>query len=52
MVDKEKITRLFSELDEYLLSLNELKNLSINDYLSERRNVYSGRYLLQISIDV
>ncbi len=50
MVDKEKIERLFSELDEYLLALNELKELKIKDYLEEKKNIYSGRYLLQISM--
>ena len=51
MVDKEKIEKLFSELDEYLLSLNELKTLPLSDYVKEKRNIYSGRYLLQISIE-
>ncbi len=51
MVDKEKVERLFSELDEYLLSINELKDLSLNEYLTEKKNTYSGRYLLQISIE-
>ena len=50
MVDKEKIERLFTELDEYLSALNELKKLSIKDYLEEKKNIYSGRYLLQNSI--
>jgi len=51
MVDKEKIERLFTELDEYLSALNELKKLSIKDYLEEKKNIYSGRYLLQNSIE-
>jgi len=51
MVDKEKIEKLFSELDEYLLALNELKTLSLSEYVKEKRNIYSGRYLLQISIE-
>jgi len=52
MVDKGKIERLFSELDEYLLALNELKELTIKEYLEEKKNIYSGRYLLQISIEI
>jgi len=51
MIDKEKIERLFSELDQYLNSLNELKKISLNEYLADERNVYSGRYLIQISIE-
>ena len=51
MLDKEKIENLFSELEEYLLALKELKSLSLNTYLKEKRNIYSGRYLLQISIE-
>ncbi len=51
MLDKEKIEKLFLELDEYLLALNELKELSVDTYLKEKKNIYSGRYLLQISIE-
>ena len=51
MVDKEKVERLFSELDEYLQSLKELNELTSEEYLEENRNIYSGRYLLQISIE-
>jgi len=51
MVDREKIEGLFFELDEYLQSLNELKKLPLPIYLNEKKNIYSGRYLLQISIE-
>ncbi len=51
MIDKQKIENLFRELDTYLKELNELSILSEEDYLSNSRNVYSGRYLLQISIE-
>ncbi len=51
MVDKEKIEKLFSELDEYLLSLKEINKLSTEEYLKDKKNIYSGRYLLQISIE-
>lgn len=51
MIDKEKVIGLLTELDEYLSSLNDLRSLTIKEYLSDKRNIYSGRYLLQISIE-
>lgn len=51
MIDKEKIESLFSELDEYLSSIEELRLLGVREYLKDKRNIYSGRYLLQISIE-
>ncbi|MCH7826704.1 MAG: DUF86 domain-containing protein [Bacteroidetes bacterium] len=51
MIDREKIENLLSKLDAYVQSLKEIQNLSIGEYLNEKRNIYSGRYLLQISIE-
>ena len=51
MINREKIENLFSELDSFIKSLEDLQNLSIEEYLKEKRNIYSGRYLLQISIE-
>ena len=51
MIDKEKIYGLFAELEEYLDSLKELQKMTLDEYLRDRRNIYSGRYLLQISIE-
>lgn len=51
MIDKEKVIGLLTEFDEYLSSLNELQKLTVKEYLSDKRNIYSGRYLLQISIE-
>jgi len=51
MIDKEKIESLFNELDKYLKELNELSSLPVSEYLSNSRNVYSGRYLLQIAVE-
>lgn len=51
MVDKQKTEKLFSELDEYLISIGEMAQLKSEEYLRNKRNVYSGRYLLQISIE-
>lgn len=51
MIDKEKVISLLTDLDEYLNSLNDLQKLTVREYLSDKRNIYSGRYLLQISIE-
>lgn len=51
MIDKEKVISLLTDLDEYLNSLNDLQKLTVKEYLSDKRNIYSGRYLLQISIE-
>ena len=51
MIDKEKIESLFNELDKYLNELIELSSLPESEYLSNSRNVYSGRYLLQIAVE-
>lgn len=51
MIDKEKVIGLLTEFDEYLSSLNELQKLTVKEYLSDKRNIYSGRYLLQILIE-
>ena len=46
MIDKQRIESLFSELNTYLKDINELSHLSEKEYLSNNRNIYSGRYLL------
>ena len=51
MVDKDKITFLFSELDKYLDDLEEMKRLSRNTFLQDTRNIYSLRYLFHITIE-
>lgn len=51
MVNKEKIEKLFSDLNDYLKSLSKLRNLPETDYFNDYRNVFAGRYLLQISIE-
>lgn len=51
MVDKDKIAFLFSELDKYLDDLEEMKKLSRNTFLEDTRNIYSLRYLFQITIE-
>ena len=51
MIDKQRIESLFSELNAYLKDINELSRLSEKEYLSNNKNIYSGRYLLQISIE-
>jgi uncharacterized protein YutE (UPF0331/DUF86 family) len=51
MIDKEKIESLFNELDKYLKELSELSSLPVSEYLNNSRNVYSGRYLLQIAVE-
>ena len=51
MVDKQKIEGLFNELDTYLKEVKQLTLLSDKEYLNNARNIYSGRYLLQISIE-
>ena len=51
MIDKQKIESLFKELDTYLKEVRQLSLLSEVEYLTNVRNIYSGRYLLQISIE-
>ena len=51
MIDKEKIEKLFLELNEYLNALDEIKNISLENYLKDNKNVYASRYLLQISVE-
>jgi uncharacterized protein YutE (UPF0331/DUF86 family) len=51
MIDKQKIESLFKEFDTYLEELKQLSLLTEEEYLSSSRNIYSGRYLLQISIE-
>ena len=51
MIDKEKVESLLSDLDEYLSEINNLKSLPLEEYLNEKRNIYAGRYLLQIAIE-
>lgn len=51
MIDKQKIENLFSELDKYLKELKALSLLSEEEYFDNKRNIYSGRYLLQISVE-
>jgi uncharacterized protein YutE (UPF0331/DUF86 family) len=51
MHDKEKITRLFNDLSRFLHELETLGNLTLQEYLNDSRNIYSGRYLLQVSIE-
>ncbi len=51
MINREKIESLLGELNSFLKSLEDLQNFSVEEYLKEKRNVYSGRYLLQVSIE-
>lgn len=51
MVDKDKIAFLFSELEKYLDDLEEMKKLSRDTFLEDTRNIYSLRYLFQITIE-
>lgn len=51
MIDKEKIENLLANLDEYLDEIDKLRLLPLDNYLKNKRNVYSGRYLLQIAIE-
>jgi len=51
MVDKNKLTLLFSELVKYLEELNTIKKLSKKEFLDDSRNIYSLRYLFQVSIE-
>src|SRR3989339_31503 len=51
MIDKQKIESLFKELDTYLKEVKQLSLLSEVEYLTNVRNIYSRRYLLQISIE-
>jgi uncharacterized protein YutE (UPF0331/DUF86 family) len=51
MIDKQKIESLFAELDNYITAIKKLTHLAEDEYLSDDKNIYSGRYLLQISIE-
>jgi uncharacterized protein YutE (UPF0331/DUF86 family) len=51
MIDKQKIESQFAELDNYIAAIKELTQLSEDEYISDYKNIYSGRYLLQISIE-
>lgn len=51
MIDKQKIENLFSELDTYLEELKDLSLLPEKDFLKDSKNIYSARYLLQVSIE-
>lgn len=51
MVNKDKLTFLFSELEKYLSELEHLKTLSQNEFFKDSRNIYTLRYLFQVSIE-
>jgi uncharacterized protein YutE (UPF0331/DUF86 family) len=51
MVNKDKLTFLFSELEKYLSELEHLKTLSQNEFFKDSRNIYTVRYLFQVSIE-
>ena len=51
MVDKDKITFLFSELDKYLDELEHMKQLSREEFHNDNKNIYSLRYLFQVTIE-
>ena len=51
MIDKSKISLQFEELNRYLKDMEGLKQLSPESFLADQRNVYSLRYLLQVSIE-
>ena len=51
MIDKAKISRQLDELEKYLHELEEFKDLSKETYLQDKKNIYSLRYLLQVSIE-
>lgn len=41
----------FAELDKFLKDLKEIASLSKEEYLDDQRNVYSLRYLLQVTVE-
>ncbi len=45
---RNMVLRLIEEVSDYLSSLKEICGLSIDEYLSDRRNPYTLRYLLII----
>lgn len=51
MVDKDKTGFLLSQLDGYLKDLEGMKQLSLDEYLGDSKNIYSLRYLFQVSIE-
>ncbi|MBE0655367.1 MAG: DUF86 domain-containing protein [Bacteroidales bacterium] len=51
MIDKSKIAFQFTELEKYLEELESIRNLSKQEFLSDNRNIFSLRYLFQVSIE-
>lgn len=51
MVDKNKINNLLSEFNTFLNELEEIKKLSKAQYFADRKNIYSLRYLFQVSVE-
>ena len=51
MVDKDKLANHLQQLNNYISELESLKNLSKEDYLSDNRNIFTLRYLFQVSIE-
>lgn len=41
----------FAKLDKFLKDLKEIASLSKEEYLDDQRNVYSLRYLLQVTVE-
>jgi len=50
-VDRDMVLRLIEEVSDYLSSLKEICKLSIDEYLSDRRNPYTLRYLLIVIVE-
>lgn len=51
MIDKSKIAYQFTELEKYLEELDNIRKLSKQEYISDNRNIFSLRYLFQVSIE-
>ena len=51
VTSKNKISALLSELNKFLNELEEIKKLSEEQYFSDRKNIYSLRYLFQVTIE-
>lgn len=50
-IDRDKILVKLSFLQDNINKLEELKQLSEEDFLGDFRNIYSAKYLLQTSIE-
>ena len=51
MIDKSKIAYQFTELEKYLQELDNIQKLPKQEYISDNRNIFSLRYLFQVSIE-